>query len=131
MSHDDAPPVEAIVALVAMLAAWPLVMRVLWSYSFSSDYVRIYLFGIAIAQVHVDEIEGIRIVSLFDILSGSVPYPPQRWKMRMYINSFFRKVMVLKTKEGYYWCMTPKSADTVVESLQLRVSQRRERTVAG
>ncbi len=119
MSHDDAPPLEAVVGLAVMLAAWPLVMRLMWTYTFNSECVQIYFFGIPLTRIDVREIESARTASLFDVISGITPYPPKRWRTRMRLSSLFRNVVVIKTRGERYWCLTPKNSETAIDSLLL------------
>ena len=119
MGHSDAPPLEAFVALAGMLAAWPFVQRLMWSYAFSSECVQIYFFGIPTKRIDVGEIESAKITSLFDVLSGVTPYPPKRSRTIMRLNSLFRNVVLIKTRGGYYWCVTPKNPVSAIDSLML------------
>jgi hypothetical protein len=118
MNGDDTPPIEAILALMAMLATWPLVMRMLYSYKFDTESVRVYFLGIRVARIPVQEIEWMRITTWFDVLAGNVPYPPQKLRTRIVANSFFRKLVMIKTKQNFFWCVSPKNPEVAIQSLQ-------------
>ncbi len=120
MKNDDLPPLDAILSLIAMLAAWFILLPLIYSYKFDAQSVRIYFLGIRFARIPVENIEWVRITTLFDVLGGNVPYPSHPMRTLIFANSFFRKIVMIKTSRHFFWCLTPKNPEEAIDSLCLK-----------